>query len=71
MTQRCRPHGFRRYAVTALLRPSDLGLAQRIVGHADPGTTIRSYEFRTAKELAAAVSRRLVTCWPSDDAAAV
>lgn len=57
---RCGPHGLRRYAVTGLLRVGDVGLAQRFAGHADPGTTIRSYDARTDDELAAAVHRRPV-----------
>lgn len=57
---RCGPHGLRRYAVTGVLRAGDLGMAQRYAGHADPSTTLRSYDARGLDELAAAVSRRPV-----------
>lgn len=44
-------HGLRRYAVTDILRRSDVGLARVFAGHADCSTTIRSYDTRGLDDL--------------------
>lgn len=51
-------HGLRRYAITGVLRVADAGLAQKLAGHADVSTTIRSYDARGLDEVADAVRRR-------------
>lgn len=51
-------HGLRRYAVSSLLRVADVGLAQRMAGHADVSTTLRSYDARGLDELDRAVRLR-------------
>jgi integrase/recombinase XerD len=53
-------HGLRRYAITGLLRVGvgDVGLAQRMAGHAQISTTIKSYDARGFDDLEQAVRRR-------------
>ncbi|MBU3689565.1 MAG: hypothetical protein B7C54_00370 [Acidimicrobiales bacterium mtb01] len=51
-------HGPRRYAVSSMLRAADVGLAQRMAGHADVSTTLRSYDARGLEELDRAVRLR-------------
>lgn len=50
-------HGFRRFAVTTLIRSTgDTALAQRLAGHADVSTTIRCYDARGFDDLSAAMA---------------
>jgi integrase/recombinase XerD len=56
--ERCGCHGLRRYAVTDILRRSDVGLARVFAGHADCSTTIRSYDTRGLDDLEAVVRQR-------------
>lgn len=51
-------HGLRRYALSSLLRVSDVGMVQRMAGHSDVSTTIRCYDARSLDELDDAVTKR-------------
>lgn len=53
--ERCGCHGLRRYAITNVLRSSDVGLARTFAGHADSSTTLRSYDTRGLEDLARVV----------------
>lgn len=53
--ERCGCHGLRRYAITNVLRSSDVGLARTFAGHADSSTTTRSYDTRGLEDLARVV----------------
>jgi len=58
---RCGCHGLRRYAITDVLRHSDVGIARVFAGHADCSTTIRSYDSSDLKDLELVVRQRTLS----------